>query len=84
MEDIAGANEPPELKETRPADDAEWKRAVVVIFRRFLRHQGDFKFARAVRIAQFGEPAGERKNNGLDTTDTRGEKVRIDEQLHAP
>lgn len=82
MDDIARANEAPELKQARPADYTERKRAVVVILRRFLRHQSDFEFADAVRIAQLGKPAGQGKNDGLDATNTGGKKVRIDQQLH--
>jgi hypothetical protein len=83
VEDIAGANESPEFREARLANDAEWKRAVVVITSRVLRHQGDFELGRTVRIAQFGKPAGQGKNDSLDTADARGKEVRIDQQLHA-
>lgn len=83
MEDIARADEAPELKQGRPADDAEWKRAVIEILCWFLCHQSDFEFAGAVRITQLGKPAGQGKNDGLDTTDAGGKKVRIDQQLHA-
>jgi hypothetical protein len=82
VEDIAGADEPPKFKEARLADDAEWKFAVIVASRRSLCRQGDFEFARSGGITQFGKPASEREHDRLNATDARGEKVRIDQQLH--
>ena len=82
VEDIARANEAPELKQAWLANDAERKRAVIEIFCWFLRHQNDFEFAGAIRIAELGKAASKRKDDGLNATNTRGKKVRIDQQLH--
>jgi hypothetical protein len=78
MEDIAGANEPPELKKTWPANHAERKYAVVVISRGSLRHQGDFELSRAICIEQFDKSSGQRKNDGFHAADARSEKVGVD------
>jgi len=73
VNDIARADEPPELKEARLAGHAEWKCAVLVLSRgvcvtRVISNwDAPFK-------SRSPEPAGERLNGRLNATDARGEK----------
>jgi hypothetical protein len=83
VNDIGFSNELPELDEAWLANRAEWIYAVVVIPRWSSRHQRNFELQRPVRIAESGKAACERKNNGLDTANTRREEVRINQELHS-
>ena len=80
---IGVSNELPEFKETRLANRSEWIGSVVVVACGSLRGQSNFELGRAVRIAEFGEPARKGKNNGFDAADAGREKMRIEEKLHS-
>src|SRR5215467_2711007 len=81
MDDVGGANEAPELKQARAADDAKRERAVVVMAGGSLRHESEVELARAVRIAEVGESARQGLHNSFDAADAGGEEMGVEEQV---
>lgn len=82
MNDIGRANQPPEVKKARLANHREWQRGIIEISSWRLRHQGNFEFVDAVRVAQLSQTTTQRLNDGFDSTDTRRKKVRVNQELH--
>ncbi len=77
------SNQSRKLPQPRLANDAEGSGTIVPIPRRRWCNQGDFKFGRAIRIAEFCQAPGKRKHDRFDATDTRSKKVRVNEEPHS-
>lgn len=83
MNHVRRPNQRPESKKRGLSNYRKGKGGVVVIAGGSLRHQRDFKLARASGIAEFRESARQGKNDGFHSPDAGSKEMGIDEQFQA-
>src|SRR5579859_1698721 len=80
VNDLALANQAPQLKQIRPPDDPE--REPAILFTAGLRNHSDVKFGRTICFAEICQPARQGQDDGFHAPDARREVMRVDQQLH--